>query len=473
MSSIDRPSRTSLLSLVQEHPTNTILRGDSASAQKKFSKLIPTPQENIYKVVQIEESLQVPDQFEGKTIWKEFLSDVVDQKECGSCWAFAAVTSLADRFNIHSKGKLHLNLSPVPIVLCDTHGAANPEPLKNLEESVQLFESVQKLYGCNGNLLSEAWRMLYTVGTNEQTCMPLRILDKKTPSSCIKLTGPAGDMCSDYRYNFQNYTEYGTPAKFYTVYYVYAVPGTPAEGRSELDIRKEIYKFGPVSTAFELYPDFYTFDPKNGIYRWSGTGERISGHAIVIDGWGEENGVKFWWVRNSWGPQWGIEGYFKMIRGENHCKIEENVVTGIPNLKTTHYVIPENMFKNAVIPKDVSNKFYIHSYENMAGGIDPNTGYSRRIMSYLDNRQKIKDIDPGKVPTPAYSQFVAADVASTSDMGSTSESTDWIFYLIGGIVLVLLLVLVVWYYYRTRRKFTMLRVDPLPYRVDTPSFSYV
>lgn len=434
MSSI--PTRESLRALISKHPTNTILKGDTTSAEKKFANLIPAPQENIYKVVKIEEDLKVPDSFEGRKVWKEFLSDVVDQKECGSCWAFAAVSSLSDRFNIHSENKIHLNLSPVPIVLCDTHGAANPEPLKNLEDSVQLFESVQKLYGCNGNLLSEAWRMLYTVGTNEQSCMPLKILNYKTPSSCIKLTGPAGDMCSDYRFNFRNHTEYGTPSKFYNAYHVYAVPGTPAEGKSELDIRKEIYKFGPVSSAFELYPDFYTFDPRKGIYRWSGQGERISGHAIVIDGWGEENGVKFWWVRNSWSSDWGLGGYFKMVRGENHCKIEENVVTGIPNLKTTHYVIPEDIFKDAEIPKDVSSKFLIHSYENMGGGIDPNTGYSRRIISYLENREKIQEIDQGKIPTPNYNQFVAANTLSTSSVNSTRRLQDWeiILIIIGSII---------------------------------------
>jgi cathepsin B len=404
------PDDDSVIAFMNEHPTNTILRNDSASAQKKYSKLIPGPQQNIYKIVTFTDSFQVPESFDGRVVWKGLLSDVVDQLECGSCWAFAAVTSLADRFNIHSEGRIHLNLSPVPIVLCDTHGASNPEPLKNLEQSVQLFEDVQKYYGCNGNLLSEAWRMLYTVGTNEQECMPLRILKFKTPSSCIKLTGPAGDMCSDYRFNFRNHTEYGTPAKFYSVYYVYAVPGTPVEDRSELDIRREIYKFGPVSSAFELYPDFFTFDPNKQIYRWSGDGKRISGHAIVIDGWGEENGVKYWWIRNSWGPNWGIGGYFRMIRGENHCKLEENVITGIPNLETTHYVIPEDIFKNAIIPKDVKNKFYIHSYDNMAGGIDPNTGYSRRIMSYIENREKVRQLEPAKIPTPEYNTFVAANV---------------------------------------------------------------
>lgn len=401
----------SLKAQLSRHPTNTILRTDSAAAMKKYATLVPEPSENVYRFIEIDPSLVIPASFDGKVVWKGLLSDVVDQKECGSCWAFAAVTVLADRFNLFSQGKLRLNLSPVPIVLCDTHGAYNPEPLNDLETSIQLFESVQKLYGCNGNLLSEAWRMLYTVGTNEQSCMPLDILKFKSPSSCVKLTGPAGDMCADYRYNVRNNTEYGTPAKFYTAYHVYAVPGTAAEKRSEADIRREIYKFGPVSTAFEVYLDFYAFDPRTTIYESNREGGRIAGHAVVIDGWGEENGVPFWWIRNTWGPEWGIEGYFRMVRGKNHLRIEENVIAGIPDLANTHYLIPEDIFQNAEIPRDVRNKFAIHSHENMAGGIDPNTGYSRRIMSYADKREDIQSVlQKNKVPIPDYKNFVAARV---------------------------------------------------------------
>lgn len=49
------------------------------------------------------------------------------------------------------------------------------------------------------------------------------------------------------------------------------------------------------------------------------------GHSVVLHGWGEESGAKYWIGRNSWGTGWGEEGLFRILRGENHLGIETGV----------------------------------------------------------------------------------------------------------------------------------------------------
>ncbi|XP_028653032.1 cathepsin B-like isoform X2 [Erpetoichthys calabaricus] len=261
-------------------------------------------------MVEFAGKIELPDNFDSREQWPNCptIKEIRDQGSCGSCWAFGATEAMSDRICVHSNGKVSVEVSAEDLLSCC-----------GLECGM----------GCNGGYPSGAWQYWTEKGLvsgglydSHVGCRPYSIppCEHHVNGSRPPCTGEGGNTpkcqkkCEDgYTPSYKIDKHYGSQS--------YNVPA------DESQIMTEIYKNGPVEGAFTVYEDFLMY--KTGVYKHV-SGQAVGGHAIKILGWGVDNGTPYWLAANSWNTDWGDNGFFKILRGEDHCGIESMIVAGIP-----------------------------------------------------------------------------------------------------------------------------------------------
>lgn len=224
--------------------------------------------------------VSVPAEFDARTQWGSEVHPIRDQQQCGSCWAFGATEAFSDRIAIASKGATNVVLSPEDLVSCDTND-----------------------YGCNGGYMDMAWEYLQDNGALSDACFPYQAGSGNAPACETKCVD--GEAFTRHK----------------------CVSGSVRQSQGVEQIKSEIYAHGPVEGAFTVYTDFFNY--QSGVYTPTST-DVAGGHAIKILGWGTENGTPYWLCANSWGPSWGMSGFFKIAQGV--CGIEDQVFSCDPQL---------------------------------------------------------------------------------------------------------------------------------------------
>ena len=200
------------------------------------------------------------------------VSPIKNQKQCGSCVAFATVATIETCFK------------KITGVFGDY----------SEQELVDCGYNKNYAYGCNG---AQCYSYTKWMVDNERELMKEEdypYLNRRPKLRCPR-TKPfrQGAKVTD---------------TFYT-----------GEGDEEM-LKKLVYEHGAVLIAVNADSGFMYYG--GGILSGCrGNGKYDCNHAVAAVGYGTENGEDYWLIKNSWGDWWGDKGYIKLKRGVNACGI--------------------------------------------------------------------------------------------------------------------------------------------------------
>jgi len=204
--------------------------------------------------------------------WRDMglVSEVKDQGQCGSCWAFSATGSLEGQ-NMRKFGQL-VSLSEQNIVDC----AREPMYLAD---------------GCDGGFMNSAFQyVIDNYGVDIEYAYPYSAKD-----------GPC-------RFSRRNVG--GNAKGFVTI-----------DKNDESQLKFAVATQGPISVAIDAEFDFMFYG--GGVYKSDDCSAYYLNHGVLAVGYGEdEKAGNYWIVKNSWGGDWGEKGYIRMVRNNtNICGI--------------------------------------------------------------------------------------------------------------------------------------------------------
>jgi len=366
----------------------------------------------------------LPASFDGRLVWRNYLTAIKDQGSCGDCFANAVVGALGDRFAIQSLNQINVELSAYGMIICQ--GVIEKIPSFDPKVLSQANLSAHSNQACSGNTIFNALEYVYSYGAVLENCISRKFLTKKgfiledqyrTPTdipNCEAILGNDLDTCLDGE----------TAVRFYRSVGSYNID-------SDVNaIKEEIYRFGPVVAGFIVFEDFLSeYDGKTIYLGPNKNSKAEGGHAVKIVGWGvegrkgvegedsTENATEYWIIANSWGSDWGLSGYFKMKMNIPECKLEENVSACIPD-------IPGAKVVRMGIPKS-EELIAIQGRSNF--NVNEKTGYRPSALEKIKNGKlegNLKPLVQSEEKLPDFNDFWSGEIQTQPEINSAEKVTE-------------------------------------------------
>ena len=255
-------------------------------------------------------STEAPDAFD----WRydgnvSAVTSVKDQGTVGTCWAFSTIGNVEGQWAL--SGHPLTDLSTEFLVDCD--GNSDETHADCSVFGGWPYLAYDFLISTGGVPSDASWP--YCAGSGD--CYPCM-------NGPVKICGPPPYYC-DPDITAKCTADWDAAAKIGSWNYI--------ENNEEV-IKQTLYEHGPLSVLLDATQLQYY---KGGIWDGhvekspsaSGCKKQEMNHAVLLVGYGEDEGTPFWIVKNSWGQSWGEEGYFRIVRGQNTCGIANEVTTSI------------------------------------------------------------------------------------------------------------------------------------------------
>jgi len=258
---------TEFSDMTEDEFKNHLMQGDM---QQHFASMNLT-KEDPHQLIRQKRAVP-PVDFDWRNTAK--VTAVRNQGSCGCCWSFASVAAIESHYAIRYNQLIAL--SDQQLLDCDTvnMGCNGGWPYYAMQYVIRNGLKLHNNYGYSG-----------------------------VKSTCRATSAPG------YSYYISSFTQLSTDENYLMNY---------------------IFNYGPVTMCFTFPSTMQHY--VSGIVSLTASqceAQKSGAHAVTLVGFGTQNGVPFFAAKNSWGLNWGENGFFRFRRNLNFCNFTQNLVAPI------------------------------------------------------------------------------------------------------------------------------------------------